>query len=40
MNCVTRVGTPRDTNPSGRKGDLHDALHGADVFFGLSAPDC
>jgi malate dehydrogenase (oxaloacetate-decarboxylating) len=26
------------TNPAGVTGDLHDALHGADVFVGVSAP--
>jgi malate dehydrogenase (oxaloacetate-decarboxylating) len=26
------------TNPAGRTGDLHDALNGADVFIGVSAP--
>ncbi|MDQ1739609.1 MAG: hypothetical protein QOE53_1261, partial [Pseudonocardiales bacterium] len=26
------------TNPAGVTGDLHDALHGADVFIGVSAP--
>jgi len=28
----------RRTNPAGVTGDLHDALHGADVFIGVSAP--
>ena len=27
------------TNPDGRRGDLHDALRGADVFIGVSAPN-
>ncbi len=27
------------TNPGGRKGDLADALSGADVFIGVSAPE-
>jgi malate dehydrogenase (oxaloacetate-decarboxylating) len=27
------------TNPGGRTGDLHDALHEADVFIGVSAPN-
>jgi malate dehydrogenase (oxaloacetate-decarboxylating) len=26
------------TNPAGKTGDLHDALRGADVFIGVSAP--
>jgi malate dehydrogenase (oxaloacetate-decarboxylating) len=26
------------TNPHGKRGDLHDALRGADVFIGVSAP--
>jgi malate dehydrogenase (oxaloacetate-decarboxylating) len=26
------------TNPAGRRGELHDALTGADVFIGVSAP--
>jgi malate dehydrogenase (oxaloacetate-decarboxylating) len=28
----------QQTNPAGVTGDLHDALHGADVFIGVSAP--
>ncbi|SOD72766.1 malate dehydrogenase (oxaloacetate-decarboxylating) [Jatrophihabitans sp. GAS493] len=28
----------RKTNPDGISGDLHDALRGADVFIGVSAP--
>ena len=28
----------RDTNPDGVTGDLHDAVRGADVFIGVSAP--
>jgi malate dehydrogenase (oxaloacetate-decarboxylating) len=28
----------RRTNPHGKTGDLHDALRGADVFIGVSAP--
>jgi len=27
------------TNPAGVRGDLHDALRGADVFIGVSAPN-
>jgi len=27
------------TNPAGVTGDLHDAVRGADVFIGVSAPD-
>src|SRR5581483_2107488 len=27
------------TNPAGVTGDLHDALRGADVFIGVSAPN-
>ena len=28
----------RNTNPNNEKGDIHDIIKGADVFFGLSAP--
>lgn len=28
----------RNTNPDKEKGDIHDVIKGADVFFGLSAP--
>jgi len=28
----------RNTNPAHEKGDIHDVIKGADVFFGLSAP--
>ncbi len=28
----------RNTNPDSEKGDIHDVIKGADVFFGLSAP--
>jgi malate dehydrogenase (oxaloacetate-decarboxylating) len=28
----------RHTNPEREKGDIHDVIKGADVFFGLSAP--
>lgn len=28
----------RNTNPNREKGDVHDVIKGADVFFGLSAP--
>lgn len=28
------------TNPCGLKGSLSDAMHGADVFIGVSAPGC
>lgn len=28
----------RNTNPDGERGNIHDVIKGADVFFGLSAP--
>ena len=28
----------RNTNPDKEKGDIHEVIKGADVFFGLSAP--
>ena len=28
----------RNTNPDKEKGNVHDVIKGADVFFGLSAP--
>ncbi|MBV9217476.1 MAG: NAD-dependent malic enzyme [Acidobacteria bacterium] len=28
----------RNTNPDGERGDIHDVIKGADVFFGLSVP--
>ena len=33
-----KLSLARRTNPAGVTGDLHDALHGADVFIGVSAP--
>ncbi len=29
----------RNTNPKDEKGNIHDVMNGADVFFGLSAPN-
>jgi len=34
-----KVALAGKTNPEERKGSLYDALHGADVFLGLSKPD-
>jgi malate dehydrogenase (oxaloacetate-decarboxylating) len=33
-----KMALARRTNPAGVTGDLHDALRGADVFIGVSAP--
>ncbi|MDQ1722641.1 MAG: hypothetical protein QOI26_2375 [Pseudonocardiales bacterium] len=33
-----KLALARRTNPEGVTGDLHDALYGADVFIGVSAP--
>ena len=35
----SKLALARRTNPEGVTGDLHDALRGADVFIGVSAPD-
>ncbi|HEY0166666.1 MAG TPA: NAD-dependent malic enzyme [Jatrophihabitans sp.] len=34
----SKLALARRTNPEGLTGDLHDALRGADVFIGVSAP--
>ncbi|HEV2887667.1 MAG TPA: NAD-dependent malic enzyme, partial [Jatrophihabitans sp.] len=35
---AAKLALARRTNPAGVTGDLHDALRGADVFIGVSAP--
>jgi malate dehydrogenase (oxaloacetate-decarboxylating) len=35
---AAKLALARRTNPAGVTGDLHDALYGADVFIGVSAP--
>ena len=36
---VSQAWVAEHTNPDGETGDLHDALAGADVFIGVSAPN-